>query len=138
MSAFCFVVAAYMAEAWIERCLRSLQSQALRDFRCMVIDDASPDATFEKARAAVAGDERFVVECNETKAGALGNRVPLVRSEWPFWNDAPASERPPGLGLWSVEPHFARAGVGVKWEELLVVDTDGAHWLEPDPLHTHP
>ena len=27
---------------------------------------------------------------------------------------------PPADGLWAVEPHIARDGIGVKWEELLV------------------
>jgi Xaa-Pro aminopeptidase len=35
-------------------------------------------------------------------------------------------------GLWSVEPHLARGDVGAKFEELLVVDDDGARWLETE------
>jgi glycosyltransferase involved in cell wall biosynthesis len=77
--AFRFVVAAYAAEPWIRRCLRSIQRQTVRSFRCMVVDDQSPDGTFEAARDAVAGDERFVVERAARKAYALGNRVRIVR-----------------------------------------------------------
>ena len=61
---------------------------------------------------------------------ALRSRLPGGRSGWPFWNDSDAADLRPGRGLWSVEPHFARDGVGVKWEELLVVDENGAWWLE--------
>ncbi len=67
--------------------------------------------------------------------GALLNRVSFGLAPWPFWNDSPRSETPPGRGLWSVEPHIARDGVGAKWEELFLVSEDGARWLEPgEPL----
>ena len=66
-------------------------------------------------------------------AGAL-SRLTAGRVEWPFWNDAPASDTVPGPGLWSVEPHLEVDGLGVKSEEVLVVDPDGsARWLEPEP-----
>lgn len=77
--AFHVVVAAYRAERWIGRCLASIQRQTRSDFRCWVRDDQSPDATLERARAAVAGDERFRIDRAEPKAWALGNRVALVR-----------------------------------------------------------
>ena len=62
---------------------------------------------------------------------ALMSRLSRGLVEWPFWSESPRSETPPGLGVWSVEPHIARDGVGVKWEELLVVDEQGARWLDP-------
>jgi len=34
------------------------------------------------------------------------------------------------LGLWAVEPHIGGAGFGAKFEEILVVDKNGAHWLQ--------
>ena len=64
---------------------------------------------------------------------ALRSKLPGDRAGWPFWNDSDAADLRPGRGLWSVEPHFARGGVGVKWEELLVIDADGAWWLEDGP-----
>ena len=63
---------------------------------------------------------------------ALLHRVTPGLVAWPFWNDSPRSETRPGLGLWSVEPHIARGDVGVKWEELLLVEEEGARWLEPE------
>lgn len=62
---------------------------------------------------------------------ALMSRATRGLVEWPFWSDSPRSETPPGLGVWSVEPHIACDGVGVKWEELLVVEEQGARWLDP-------
>lgn len=64
----------------------------------------------------------------ELVAGRLRGRSPL-------WADGAASEHPPYPGLWAVEPHIAFRGVGVKFEEILVVTGNGAHWLDDDPPH---
>lgn len=54
----------------------------------------------------------------------------------PTWNDTAGSDHGPTPGLWAVEPHIARDGVGVKWEELLVVEGDGgARWLDDTAPH---
>lgn len=53
----------------------------------------------------------------------------------PFWNDGRACRHPASPGLWAVEPHIGFAGVGVKWEELLVVTDDDAYWLDDDLPH---
>ncbi len=53
----------------------------------------------------------------------------------PTWNDRPTSDHRPVPGLWAVEPHLARGDVGVKWEELLVVEDDDAYWLDDDVPH---
>lgn len=33
-------------------------------------------------------------------------------------------------GLWAVEPHLGGPGFGAKFEEILVIDDKGAHWLD--------
>lgn len=38
-------------------------------------------------------------------------------------------------GLWAVEPHLGFAGVGAKFEELLVITDDDAYWLDDDLPH---
>ncbi len=38
-------------------------------------------------------------------------------------------------GLWAVEPHIGRDGVGVKFEEILVVTEDDAFWLDDHLPH---
>lgn len=53
----------------------------------------------------------------------------------PTWNDRPTSDHAPAPGLWAVEPHLARGPVGVKWEELLVVEDHDAYWLDDDVPH---
>jgi Xaa-Pro aminopeptidase len=51
----------------------------------------------------------------------------------PFWNRG--ADEPPGPGVWAVEPHIARDGVGAKWEELLVVTDTTAWWLDDTLPH---
>ena len=53
----------------------------------------------------------------------------------PTWNDRPTSDHGPAPGLWAVEPHLARGDIGVKWEELLVVEDHDAYWLDDDVPH---
>jgi Xaa-Pro aminopeptidase len=53
----------------------------------------------------------------------------------PLWNDGRFSRHPPRPGLWAVEPHLGRQGVGAKFEELLVVTEDDAYWLDDDLPH---
>ncbi|MCP5481356.1 MAG: aminopeptidase P family protein [Spirochaetales bacterium] len=53
----------------------------------------------------------------------------------PNWNHKRTSAHAPFPGLWAVEPHFAVDGVGVKFEEILVITEDDAHWLDDEPPH---
>ena len=53
----------------------------------------------------------------------------------PTWNHRNGSNHPPADGLWAVEPHIARDGIGVKWEELLVIHGNDVHWLDDTPPH---
>lgn len=53
----------------------------------------------------------------------------------PTWNDQAPCDHPAGSGLWAVEPHIAVGAVGVKWEELLVVDGCDAYWLDDEVPH---
>jgi len=38
-------------------------------------------------------------------------------------------------GLWAIEPHLGGEGFGAKFEEILVVGRDGAHWLDNEVPH---
>jgi Xaa-Pro aminopeptidase len=72
---------------------------------------------------------------------ALGSLGRAAIAGWrggdsPFWNGGRGSAHPPTPGLWAVEPHLGHGGVGVKFEELLVVHADGgAAWLDDDLPH---
>jgi len=53
----------------------------------------------------------------------------------PTWNDRRLCHHRPAPGLWAVEPHLARRGLGVKWEELLVITDSDAYWLSDAVPH---
>jgi Xaa-Pro aminopeptidase len=54
----------------------------------------------------------------------------------PNWNASRQCRTKPKDGLWAMEPHIARDGVGVKFEEILVIDKDNVYWLDDDLPHT--
>jgi Xaa-Pro aminopeptidase len=54
---------------------------------------------------------------------------------YPLWNDSSFTDYPATPGLWAIEPHIGLDGVGVKFEELLVVTEDDAYWLDDDIPH---
>jgi Xaa-Pro aminopeptidase len=54
---------------------------------------------------------------------------------YPVWNDSSFTDYPAAPGLWAVEPHIGLDGVGVKFEELLVVTGDDAYWLDDHLPH---
>ncbi|WP_326595185.1 M24 family metallopeptidase [Streptomyces sp. NBC_01803] len=62
----------------------------------------------------------------------IGERL---RGRSPLWADGRASRHAPTPGLWAVEPHIGFRDVGLKFEELLVVTEDDAHWLDDDLPH---
>lgn len=53
----------------------------------------------------------------------------------PLWNEARASDVRPDPGLWAIEPHVRKHGIGAKWEEILVVTESDAAWLDDDLPH---
>lgn len=53
----------------------------------------------------------------------------------PLWNASKHSDVVPTPGLWSVEPHLRKFDMGVKWEEMLVIDESGAYWLDDQTPH---
>ena len=57
--------------------------------------------------------------------------------ESPNWNHTRSSDHPPTPGLWAVEPHLGKDGVGAKFEEILVITEDDAYWLDDGALPHH-
>lgn len=53
----------------------------------------------------------------------------------PTWNTSPQSDHVPHDGLWLVEPHAGKDGVGAKWEEILVIENGTGAWLDDDVPH---
>lgn len=88
----------------------------LRDYRELILAEA-------RAREPLAGI--YAAELISERA----------RGRSPLRADGRASRHPPTPGLWAVEPHVALRGVGLKFEELLVVTPDEAYWLDDDLPH---
>ena len=65
------IVAAYNCEAYIADCLESLRTQTLTTFECIVVDDASTDATVAAALKEIGDDNRFVL-CKRDQNGGPG------------------------------------------------------------------
>jgi hypothetical protein len=55
----------------------------------------------------------------------------------PNWNHTRSSDHPPTPGLWAVEPHLGKNGVGAKFEEILVITETDAYWLDDGGLPHH-
>jgi hypothetical protein len=69
--------------------------------------------------------------CSLVRSAVVGRR----RGWSPLWAGGRRSDHPPVPGLWAVEPHLGRGGVGAKFEELLVITEDDAYWLDDDLPH---
>lgn len=66
-------------------------------------------------------------------AHSIKEAIDGATNKSPLWG--PHSHQPCEPGLWAVEPHIGKGPVGAKWEELLVVTENGAHWLTDDLPH---
>ena len=58
-----------------------------------------------------------------------------LKTQNPLWSRQTASQHKPTDGLWLVEPHFGKNGIGAKWEEILVIEKGKARWLQERPPH---
>jgi len=59
----------------------------------------------------------------------------FIGRQSPLWNASKASDHTPHDGLWLVEPHAGKDGVGAKWEEIMVIEQGRASWLCDTPPH---
>jgi Xaa-Pro aminopeptidase len=76
----------------------------------------------------------FGIRSLQTLVGDL--IVERMHHRSPLWADGEISNHPATPGLWAVEPHIGFRGVGVKFEEILVVTVSGeAYWLDDDLPH---
>lgn len=80
------LVAVFRSEAFIERTLRSIQSQTFENFVCLIGEDGSPDNSYAIARDFSRSDSRFHVCRNEKNLGWIGNvnRL-LAQVETPYF-----------------------------------------------------
>jgi len=71
---FSVVVPAYNQHKFINSCLTSLQSQTMRDFEVLVVNDCSTDDTGEQIAALIKDDERFRVITHSHNRGVSAAR----------------------------------------------------------------
>lgn len=78
------IVAAYNAELFLERCLKSIAAQTLQDWECIIINDGSDDETGAIADAFVATDTRFRVfrQVNGGVSSARNHGLKEARGTW--------------------------------------------------------
>lgn len=55
------IIPAHNAEPFITRCLQSIQCQTFKDFRVLIVENASTDHTVDKVLAFVSKDKRFTL-----------------------------------------------------------------------------
>ena len=80
MTAFRIIIAAYKCGPWVERCIASVREQRHGDWTAILIDDQSPDDTYERAVAAAGGDERIRVERSPERRLSLWNTKVMIET----------------------------------------------------------
>ena len=76
---FHIIVNFYNAEKYIEKCIRSIQSQSISNFKVTLIDDCSQDKTIEKLTPLVKDDKRFKLIINKNNNKKLANIVNALK-----------------------------------------------------------
>jgi glycosyltransferase involved in cell wall biosynthesis len=89
-------------ENYIEKCLKSVMSQNLNNFKMYLIDDVSTDTTVDKINSLIEGDNRFILIQNSEKKFKLKNLDDLLMNENLFD------------------------------DEDIIIELDGDDWLEND------
>jgi len=77
---FSIIVCFRNATAFLPACLASIHGQTLRDWECLVTDDASEDANaVTEVLAPYAADPRFRIERNPARLGTALNSIRAIR-----------------------------------------------------------
>ena len=63
----------YNVEKWIENAIKSVKAQDYKNFRHVIIDDMSTDASAEVIKKTIGADDRFIFIENTEKKFAMGN-----------------------------------------------------------------
>ena len=71
------IVPVYNAEKYLERCIRSLQSQTLRDIEIILVNDASEDSSLEICEKAATEDLRIKVISKENEGAGMARNAAL-------------------------------------------------------------
>lgn len=127
------VVPAYRAEATIGRVIAGIAAQSFTDLEVIVVDDASPDATAERARDALhaAGLRHVVVRLDHNAGPSIARNagVALARGEYVAFQDADDTWMPDKLArqvaVMDADPRVTLCGC-----QADLVTPDGT-WIGP-------
>lgn len=95
------IIAAYNAEATIERALKSVKSQNFENWECLIIDGASKDKTIEIVQKIIKSDSRFQLFSEPDKGvyDAFNKGWRLAHGEWIYYLGADDELLPNGLSV---------------------------------------
>ena len=81
MPAISVIIPAYNAEAFLERCLGSLQAQTFEDWEAICVDDGSTDGTGALLDSRAADDRRIRVIHKVNEGVSIARNVALKAAE---------------------------------------------------------
>lgn len=78
------IIPFYNVEKYIVRCIESVKSQTFTDFECILIDDESPDNSYQIALEAIANDHRFKIirQKNKGLGGARNTGIENAQGDY--------------------------------------------------------
>jgi hypothetical protein len=75
---FKFVIPFYNCEKWIHKCIKSIQRQKYKNFKCILVDDMSTDSSIEIVNEEISNCDKFELVVNKEKKFALRNIVEAI------------------------------------------------------------
>lgn len=84
------VIPMYNAEAYIERCIRSVKEQKFQEYEVIVVDDGSRDASYEVCRKAIGDDCRYRMlrQENSGVSAARNKGIEEASGDWLYFLDS--------------------------------------------------
>jgi len=127
------LVPVYNAEAYIKKCLDSIQGQTFKDFEVICIDDGSTDQSGKICDEYAGRDERFCVyhQQNNGVAAARENALQKAAGKYIFWCDADDYVSPDWIE--KVVSEFSATGVDIVRFSVQTFDNNGLVQLEKYP-----
>jgi len=122
------IVPAYNLGKYLPEALKSVTDQTLRDWECVVVDDASPDSCGEIAESYASADGRFKVihnEKNQYLAGALNTGIAASTGRYVLALDADNRLPPDALQLLT-EALDKNSTLHIAYGNVLFVREDGS------------
>ena len=110
------IVPVYNAEAYLDRCVRSILAQTMGDFELILIDDGSPDRCGEMCDAYAKSDPRIRVihQANAGQAAARNRALDIASGEYFAFADSDDYVHPQSFEilLSNARTHKAKISVG--------------------------